>query len=543
MVPDLPLFDEEAARAVRIFRRLRLPDVPGTPTFGEAGFEWLVPVVAALFGSYDVEKQRRLIQEAFLEVPKKNGKSTGAAGIMVTAMIVNRRPAAEGVLIAPTKEIADITYSQAAGMIRLDEKLSAIFHSTRHQRTITDLRAGLSGARLLIKAADVDAVTGGKQTYGLIDETHVFASKSNASDVFVELRGALAARPDGFLMQITTQSKKPPSGVFKAELQRARDVRDGKIELPLLPVLYELPVELARDDGWKNRKYWPLVNPNLNRSVDEAFLEREVRNAEAEGKEKLALIASQHFNVEIGLGLLTDRWAGAEFWEEAGAEQTLDLADLIDRSEIAVIGIDGGGLDDLLGLAVIGRELGTGKWLLWTHAWAHPIALERRKSEAARLFDFANDGDLTIVSRLGDDIVGVADIVEQVYSADLLPEKAGVGVDAVGIGQIVDELSVRGIVEPQLTAVSQGWKLSGAIKTAERKLADGTMVHGDQPLMAWCVGNAKVEPRGNAITITKQTAGVAKIDPLMATFNAVALMSMNPTSRRSIYETRGLIVV
>ena len=76
--------------------------------------------------------------------------------------------------------------------------------------------------------------------------------------------------------------------------------------------------------------------------------------------------------------------------------------------------------------------------------------------------------------------------------------------------------------------MSQGWKLSGAIKTAERKLAEGSLIHSGQAIMAWAVGNAKVEPRGNAITITKAAAGTAKIDPLMATFNAVALLSNNP---------------
>src|SRR5690606_3372076 len=139
---------------------------------------------------------------------------------------------------------------------------------------------------------------GSKATYILIDETHVFAQKANAADVFVEIRGSLASRIDGFLLQITTQSKSPPSGVFKSELAIARAVRDGELDLPLLPILYELPRELAAEDGWKDSATWGLVNPNLNRSVDEAFLRDEILKAEREGAEQLALIASQHFNVE-----------------------------------------------------------------------------------------------------------------------------------------------------------------------------------------------------------------------------------------------------
>ena len=70
--------------------------------------------------------------------------------------------------------------------------------------------------------------------------------------------------------------------------------------------------------------------------------------------------------------------------------------------------------------------------------------------------------------------------------------------------------------------------LNGAIKDTERDLAGGIIIHPGQELMTFAVGNAKIVPRGNAISIDKQVSGSAKIDPLMAAFNAVALMAMNP---------------
>lgn len=228
------------------------------------------------------------------------------------------------------------------------------------------------------------------------------------------------------------------------------------------------------------------------------------------------------------------------------ADPTLrSLANLLARSEVAVVGADGGGLDDLFGLAVIGREkpadgderFYTGspvdrRWLHWSHAWAHESVLERRKELASRLLDFRADGDLTVIKRIGDDVQQIADVVEQVRDGGLFPEKGAIGVDQAGIGAFLDELASREI-DVRMEAgfvigVPQSWKLMTAIRAVERKLAGGELIHGGTRLMAWCVGNAKIEPRANGFLITKQASGSAKIDPLMATFNAAALMAMNP---------------
>jgi phage terminase large subunit-like protein len=183
----------------------------------------------------------------------------------------------------------------------------------------------------------------------------------------------------------------------------------------------------------------------------------------------------------------------------------------------------------------------TRRWLLWSRAWAHQSVLTRRKGEASVLHDFEAAAELRIVQDLGEDIAEIAELARRIDGTGKL---GCIGLDPFGVGCIIDALAGVGIAGPdRIVGITQGWKLTGAIKTAERKLADGTMVHGGQGLMAWAVGNAKVEPRGNAVVITKQASGSAKIDPLMAAFNAVALMAMNPQPVGQSYLRNGDLLV
>lgn len=525
LIPFKPLFPNQAESALTVFKSLKIVDMPNSPTFGEVSRQWLFDLTSAIFGSYDADSGRQLINEFFVCVSKKNTKSTAAAAIMLTALIRNWREVGEFTILAPTIEVANNSFNPARDMVRRSEELSDLFHVQEHYRTITHRN---NGCNLKVVAADSESVGGKKGIGTLVEELWLFGRRPQSENMLREATGGLASRPEGFTIYLTTQSDDPPAGVFRQKLMYARGVRDGRIVDPkFLPVLYEFPEAMIKKEQYKDKKKFYITNPNLGASVDVEFIERLYAQAQEGGPESLSGFFAKHLNVEIGLRLLSNRWPGADHWE-ACAIPVFTLAELLERCEVVCLGIDGGGLNDLLGFAAVGRDAKTKDWIVWTRAWAHPSVLELHKAEADRLKDFAADGDLVLVEVIGEDVDEVVDLVEQVVASGKLDKT---GVDPSGIGAILDAIVAAGVPQENVVGIAQGWKLNGAIKTTERKLAEGSMKHGGQRAMNWVVGNAKVEARGNAVIVTKQVSGSAKIDPLMAVFNAVSLMSLNPDSK------------
>lgn len=545
LIPFKPLFPDQGRAALDVFKSLPVVDVTGRPTFGECSEQWVFDFVEAIFGAYDPDAARRLITEFFLLISKKNTKSTLAAGIMVTALCRNWRHSAELLILAPTIEIAGNSFKPAADMVRNHPKLKDLLHVQDNFRTITHLT---TGAALKVVSAETDVVSGKKAAFVLIDELWIFGKRPNADAMFREATGGMVSRPEGFTIYLSTQSDAPPAGVFEQKLRYFRQVRDGKINDPKsLGVLYEFPQRMVDREEYLEPKNFYVSNPNIGRSVDTVWMRDQLAKLVGGDKAALNTHLAKHLNVEIGQNLRTDRWVGADFWSSAKPQsaRASSLKDLLARCEVVVVGIDGGGLDDLLGFAVLGREKKTGNWLLWSRAWAHQIVKERRKQIVTDLERFVREDKLKFVDNPGDDVDELVDIVRQIEESGKLAGEAAIGVDAAGIGEIVTALTAdedNGIAEDRIVGVSQGWKLTGAIKTTERRLAAGTLIHDGSELMKWCVGNAKAEAKGSATTINKALSGAAKIDPLMALYSAVTLMSLNPQAAESAYEDEDYVL-
>lgn len=530
LVPQLPLVESEAEFGLAIFDQMRLPDVPGTPPMREACGQWFRDIVRVAFGSWDPAAKLRFIRDIVAMLPKGQSKTTYSAGLLLTAMLMNRRPRAEALFVGPTQAIAENAYDKAVGMIECSPDLKRRFRTRDHVKTVEDLA---TGSELRVKTFDVSILTGTMLIMALVDELHLLGRNIHTTKVMRQIRGGLEKTPEGLLIVTTTQSDEAPVGAFRDELRIARRMRNGDFRgrdvRPVLPILYEFPDEIARDPAqWSDPENWRLVMPNIGRSVQLPSLIADWNSEREKGDHAVKVWASQHLNIEIGVGLSDDGWRGADYWEER-AEPTLTLDDLIERSEVVTVGCDGGGLDDLFGICVIGREKVTRRWLVWSHAFAHPNVKEIRKDIAATLTDFEAEGSLTFCE-VDEYIDRIADIVAGLAADGLLPEKDAVGFDPNNIAAFVDALASRGIEGPRLRRLLQGPALSPALWGLEHKLSNNSLSHSGFALMNWVVGNVRVEVKGNGNMATKQAAGRAKIDPFVAMLCAAILMSWNPAA-------------
>src|SRR5690606_25311934 len=152
---------------------------------------------------------------------------------------------------------------------------------------------------------------------------------------------------------------------------------------------------------------------------------------------------AKHLNVEIGQAHRNNRWAGVDFWARQ-EDPSLTLESLLDRSEVVVVGIDGGGLDDLFGLAVVGRDAETKDWLVWWHAWCQAGVLARRKSLGSQIRDCERDGDLTIVD---DELADISQIIEVIADISQRGLLASVAVDPPGLGEMIEALDEIGVTQ------------------------------------------------------------------------------------------------
>ncbi len=528
----IPLTNDPTGRGARAWSILsRLPITEGEHAgkrIGEHCPPWQPRLTRLIFGHTN-EAGLRVLREIFASMSKKNGKSSYAAAIALTKLLLDEDQREHVVLLAATRDQAHIMYDATAAMIRADEGLGRRFQVIEHRHVIKYAR---TDSKLTAVSAEMAGTVGLNPSLALVDELHLLGATPKGAKLVSQLRTGSVARREPLILSISTAPVDQSAGIFAATYQKARRVIAGEeIDPSFFGWLCEVPQGLDPEEPAN----WHWSNPSLGFTVTTERLQAELESARSDPA-ALRDFRSQNLNISPDGTAGADRWLPMADWDRA-ADDTLDLEALLSESLRVYCGIDRGGLDDLSAIAVLGKTK-EGQVLAWTHQWLSRRGYEKRKT-VNNYDEFVTAGELTLFEDGTSDLSEITEIVRQVSASQKL---SLTGIDSYAAPDTSEALIALGA---EVESVPQGWKLTPVISWFERLLADGTFRHHGSRLLRWNVANAVVTRRGNALEIGKATAvGAGKIDGLAALFDAgAACISRAQNDEPSVYEFRGLLMV
>ncbi len=510
MIPETKDPTGRGERAWQIMRRLPITEGESAgKRIGDTAPPWMPRLCRLIFGHTD-EAGRRVLREAFVAIGKKNAKTTFASAIGMTSLLLEEEQRAFVAMLAENRPQARIAFENMVAMVRADEELGERFQIVDFRHT---LRYPRTGSKATAIAADMASLVGFNPSLGIVDELHLLGATPKGAALVNQIRTGSVARKEPLLCSFSTAPTERSAGIFESTMAKARRVIAGEeIDPRFFGWLCMMPEGLDPEDPAN----WHWSNPSLGYTID---LQRLIdsRDSAKSDPEATRAFNSQNLNILPDSSTAEGKWIAPAIWDEA-ADDLLSLEALIEECSRIAVGTDAGGLDDPSAIAVLG-ETADGGHMLWTMQWLSRQGYAKRKT--VNPYDqFIAAGELEIFDGGDADIEGFGEAVKTVAAR---PGKlVGIGIDSYGASDVASTVSGHGA---EVIAVPQSWKLTPAITFYERRLAAGTFRHSGSSMLAWNVGNAVVERRGNAKSISKATiVGPGKIDGLAAALTAAAVL-------------------
>lgn len=515
-------FDEAAAWRAVDFVHAHLTHTKGQ----DAGkplqlARWQVAIVANIFGWKRPDGLRRF-REVFVFVPRKNGKSTLAAALILYLLSCDGERGAEVYSAAGSKEQAALIWGTAADMIQNRAALRDRFTTYRNGKAIL-YRAGGS----TYKAIPSDAkLQHGFNAHGVVvDELHVLPD-GDLVDVLVTSTGA---RRQPLIVYVTTSDFDRPS-VCNELHDTALAVRDNGghrdrngWDPGFLPVLYEA----QPSDDWTDPKVWAKANPNLGTSLRQDYVEREAQKALRSPRVRNTFLRLQ-LNIRTQAEV---SWVPMELWDACRGTATPDSL----KGRLCYGGLDLASRKDLCAFSLYFPE----EHAVLCRFWWPEQNLRRRVQDdgATWMLEWVEKGFLTLTPGTVTDY----DVVQAAVLADAKAyQLQAVGFDRWGAQQLATNLKRGGL---NLVEVGQGFRdLSEPSKELEALWMAGKLQHGGNPVLRWNAGNTMVreDPAGNIKPDKQRSTG--QIDGIVATVMALGLAVTVAAKGGgpSLYESRGI---
>lgn len=514
--PLTPEGEREADRATRFLELL--PQFKGRRWAGRPLrlMPWQDVYLREFFGRRDPATGLRLYRQMFVIIPKKNGKSTIAAGLTLKLTCADGEPGAEVYGAAYDKDQAKIIFEIAAAMVEQQPTLSKRLKVNRHESRIAH-----PGSRSKYEAIAND-VRGshGFDVHGLVyDEYHT--AKTN--ELYVTLDNGTAARDQPATFIITTAGKADPEAPCWKLYQMAKAVQAGIIEDPtFLPVIFEADAE----DDPHDPATWEKANPGFGITVREDYFERKSERAKNLPSE-LADFEQLHLNLWPAA---LEKWLDMRAWMECAQRDRIPERDL--RGRPCIIGVDLASVLDMAAVAAI-FPFEDGTVAVRMRYFVPAPTIPKRKREDHVPYDlWARTGWLTATDSSSIDHDAIEEEIFRLAERYDVLEVAWDPWNAQDLARRVENAGLTVVSVPQTFR-----ELSGPSKELERLLAERLLRPGPNPILSWNANNAVADRDNHGNVKPSKKRSSEKIDGLSAFVTGYNRV-IKYEERRSILERR-----
>lgn len=466
----------------------------------------------------------RRFREAYIEIPRKNGKSEVGAGVGLFLTVADGEHGAQVYSSATKKEQARIVWGTAAKMIEASPELA---------RFLTVLRSNISceelGSKFEPLAADFKTQDGLNTHGNVIDEVHAHGDR-RLIDV---LQTSMGSRRQPLTFYITTAGEYNPESIGWMLHERAVKVLEGAIEDDSF---FALVFAADEEDDFTDPVTWAKANPNMGVSVKESYLRTECEKAK---QQPSYLNTFLRYHLDRWTQQRT-RWITLEQWNACDEERSsLEYEEWVASlaGSLAFGGLDMSTKIDITAfILAVPRE---DDLALIARFWCpEERILERSRKDRVPYDAWARDGWLTATPGDVVDYDRVKDDIVQLCSGYELRD---IGFDPWNATQIATQLGGEGLT---MVEVRQGYKsMSEPSKAFEARVVSKTLRHGGHPVLRWMVSNVGIRQDTNENIMPDKSTQTGRIDGVVASIIATSRLIVDPADGGSVYETRGLLTL
>lgn len=452
---------EKAARICRFIERL--PHIKGRWGGKLIVLQpWQIFILTTVFGWLD-ERGMRRFKTAYLEIPRKNAKSTITSGVGLYLAFADDEPGAEVYSAATTREQARIVWKDAKRMAEKTPGLRARFGV---QISSNAIYSAQNDSTFLSLSRDTGGNLDGLNVHGgLIDELHGHKTR----DVFDVIETGTGSRDQPLIWAITTAGSNRAGICYEQRGYAIKILGGQNQDESYFGIIYTID----EGDDFEDETVWAKANPNLDVSVSREDLRRKVRKAVATASAKNNVL-TKHFNVWVNAEVA---WMNMSHWNKC-ANHDLTLDDFAGRD--CYIALDLASKVDIACKAYIfpGEE----KWAIFVVSYLPEEAIENSGNSQYEGWESlglikVTDGAMTDYKLIEDELredaekFNVKEVAYDPWQANYLSSNL--------MNEGLTMIEVRPTVK----------HMSSAMKELEGRIAAQKIEHAGCPVIEWMMSN------------------------------------------------------